>query len=149
VFCVHRQPSSLVVGRKAFITQAPCCVKTGQGTSACPASIHSRLVEVYGPDVMLTEIVRRWCQQFRDGRTSVLDDAKPHTAAAMVNHIATFGWERLAYTPYSTNLAPSDFHFSPTLKRTAVSSVSPPMKTLRQPDGPRTPTFTNRDSSSL
>jgi hypothetical protein len=36
----------------------------------------------------------------------------------MVNHIATFSWERLDHAPYSPNLVPSDFHFFPTLKRT-------------------------------
>jgi histone-lysine N-methyltransferase SETMAR len=46
-----------------------------------------------------------------------LDDARPHTVAATVNHIATFGWERLDNVLYSPNLAPSDFHFFPTLKR--------------------------------
>jgi hypothetical protein len=39
-------------------------------------------------------------------------------AAAMVNHIATFGWEHLDYAPYSPDLAPSNFYFFPTLKRT-------------------------------
>jgi histone-lysine N-methyltransferase SETMAR len=48
----------------------------------------------------------------------VLDDARPHTAAATVHHIATFGWERLDHAPYSPDLAPSDFHFFPALKRT-------------------------------
>jgi hypothetical protein len=48
----------------------------------------------------------------------VLDDARPHTAAAAVNHIVTFGWERLDHAPHSPDLAPSDFHFFPTLKRT-------------------------------
>jgi histone-lysine N-methyltransferase SETMAR len=48
----------------------------------------------------------------------VLDDARPYTAAATVNHIATFGWERLGHAPYSPDLAPSDFHFFLTLKRT-------------------------------
>jgi histone-lysine N-methyltransferase SETMAR len=67
---------------------------------------------------MSTQMVRRWCQQLRNGRTSVLDDARPHTAAATFNHIATFGWERLDHTPYSPDLVPSDFHFFPTLKRT-------------------------------
>jgi hypothetical protein len=43
-----------------------------------------------------------------------VDDARPHKAAAMV----TFGWERLDHVPYSPDLAPSDFHFFPTLKRT-------------------------------
>jgi histone-lysine N-methyltransferase SETMAR len=46
------------------------------------------------------------------------DNARRHTAAATVNHIATFGWERLDHAPYSPDLAPSDFHFFPTLKRT-------------------------------
>jgi histone-lysine N-methyltransferase SETMAR len=39
-------------------------------------------------------------------------------AAATVNHIATLGWKRLDHTPYSPDLAPSDFHFFPTLQRT-------------------------------
>jgi histone-lysine N-methyltransferase SETMAR len=42
----------------------------------------------------------------------------PHMAGAMVNHTATFGWEHLDHAPYSPDLAPSDFHFFPTLKRT-------------------------------
>jgi hypothetical protein len=48
----------------------------------------------------------------------VLDDVRPQTAAASVNHIATFSWERLDHALYSSDLAPSDFHFFPTLKRT-------------------------------
>jgi histone-lysine N-methyltransferase SETMAR len=48
----------------------------------------------------------------------VFDDARPHTAAATVNHIATFRWERLDHAPYSPDLGPSDFHFFPALKRT-------------------------------
>jgi histone-lysine N-methyltransferase SETMAR len=46
------------------------------------------------------------------------DNARPHTAAATVNNIAAFSWERLDHVPYSPNLAPSDFHIFPTLKRT-------------------------------
>jgi hypothetical protein len=90
---------------------AQCLLKTGQQNSACPASIHSRLMEVYGPDVMLTQMVRRWCQQFRDGRTSVLHHARSHTAAAKVIHIHTFSWEHQDHAPYSFDVAPSDFHF--------------------------------------
>jgi hypothetical protein len=79
---------------------------------------YSRLVEVYVPDVMLMQMVRRWCQQLRDGRTSVLDDARPNTAVATVNLIGTFGWERLDHANCSDDLAPSDFHFFPALKST-------------------------------
>jgi histone-lysine N-methyltransferase SETMAR len=46
------------------------------------------------------------------------DNARPHTAAAKIIHIATLGWERLDHAHYSPDLAPSDFHFFPTLKRT-------------------------------
>jgi hypothetical protein len=92
-------------------------LKTEQRNSAYPASIYSRLVEVVGPHVMLMQMARRWCEQFRHGRTGVLDDARPHTVAATVNHIATFGWERLDHATHSPDLAPSDFHFFPTLKR--------------------------------
>jgi transposase len=66
---------------------------------------------------MSTQMLWRWCQQFQDRHMSVMDDARPHTAAATVNHIATFGWELLDHAPYSPDLAPSDFHFFPTLKR--------------------------------
>jgi hypothetical protein len=38
--------------------------------------------------------------------------------SATVNHIATFCWERLDHTPYSPDLALSDFYFFPTSKRT-------------------------------
>jgi histone-lysine N-methyltransferase SETMAR len=50
--------------------------------------------------------------------TLLHDNARPHTALATVNHIATFGWERLNHASYSPDLAPSDFHFFLTLKRT-------------------------------
>jgi hypothetical protein len=72
----------------------------------------------YGPDVMSTQMVRRWCQQFPDERTSVFDDVRPHKAVAAANHIATCGWERLDHAPYSPDLTPRGFHFFLTLKTT-------------------------------
>jgi hypothetical protein len=38
------------------------------------------------------------------------DNACPHTAAAMQDLIATFGWEQFHHPPYSPDLVPSDFH---------------------------------------
>jgi hypothetical protein len=69
---------------------------------------------------MLTQMVWQWWQQFRDERTSVLNDTKPHMAARTVKHtsIATFSWERLDHVPYSPNLSSSDLHFFPTMKGT-------------------------------
>jgi histone-lysine N-methyltransferase SETMAR len=46
------------------------------------------------------------------------NSATPHTAAAAVNHIATFSWECLDHAPYSPDLMPSYFHFFLILKRT-------------------------------
>jgi hypothetical protein len=38
------------------------------------------------------------------------DNARPHTAAAKQDLIATLGWEQLDHPPYSPDLAPRDFH---------------------------------------
>jgi hypothetical protein len=38
------------------------------------------------------------------------DNARPHTAAATQDLIATFGLEQLDHPPYSPDLAPRDFH---------------------------------------
>jgi histone-lysine N-methyltransferase SETMAR len=74
---------------------------------------------------------------------SVIDDARPHTAAATVSHIATCGWECLDHAPYSPDLVPSNFHFFPTLKRTLEGRRFTTMKTVKQLYRSRTPTFTN------
>jgi hypothetical protein len=38
------------------------------------------------------------------------DNARPRTAAARQDLIATFRWEQFDYPSYSPDLAPSDFH---------------------------------------
>jgi hypothetical protein len=38
------------------------------------------------------------------------DNACPHNATATKNLIATLGWEQFDHSPYSPDLAPSDFH---------------------------------------
>jgi hypothetical protein len=38
------------------------------------------------------------------------DNARPHTATAKQNLIAKFSWEQFNHSPYSPELAPSDFH---------------------------------------
>jgi histone-lysine N-methyltransferase SETMAR len=48
----------------------------------------------------------------------LLDDkARPNWAAQTQDKIAAWRWERLAHPPCSPDLAPSDFHLLPTLKR--------------------------------
>jgi histone-lysine N-methyltransferase SETMAR len=38
------------------------------------------------------------------------ENARPHTAAATQDLIATFGWEQFDHPSYSPDLAPSNFH---------------------------------------
>jgi hypothetical protein len=52
------------------------------------------------------------------------DNARPHTAAAKEDFIATFGWEHLDHPPYSQDLSPSDFHVFHHLKLSLVAGGS-------------------------
>jgi len=45
------------------------------------------------------------------------DNARPHNARATIEALETLKFEVLSHPPYSTDLAPSDFHFFPHLKR--------------------------------
>jgi transposase len=45
------------------------------------------------------------------------DSARPHTARATIDVLETLKFEVLSHPPYSPDLAPSDFHFFPHLKR--------------------------------
>ena len=45
------------------------------------------------------------------------DNARPHTARARIDVLKTLKSEVLSHSPYSPDLAPSDFHFFPHLKR--------------------------------
>jgi len=44
-------------------------------------------------------------------------NARQHTARATIGAVETLKFEVLSHTPYSPDLAPSDFHFFPHLKR--------------------------------
>jgi histone-lysine N-methyltransferase SETMAR len=43
-------------------------------------------------------------------RVMLHDYARPHIATTTQDLIATFGWEQFNNSPYSPDLAPSDFH---------------------------------------
>jgi len=45
------------------------------------------------------------------------DNARPHTARATIDALETLKFEVLSHPPYSPDLALSDFHFFPRLKR--------------------------------
>jgi hypothetical protein len=52
------------------------------------------------------------------------DNARPRTAAATQDLIATFGWEQFDHPPYSSDLAQSDVHVFLHLKISLVTGGS-------------------------
>ncbi|GFU73776.1 histone-lysine N-methyltransferase SETMAR [Trichonephila clavipes] len=61
----------------------------------------------------LKEAIRKKRSGHLGSGVLLLDDS----AMATQNHIATLGWERLHHPPYSPDLASSDFHLFPALKK--------------------------------
>ncbi|CAD6188096.1 unnamed protein product [Caenorhabditis auriculariae] len=52
------------------------------------------------------------------------ENARPHVGKKTQQKLATLGWETVAYPPYSTDLAPSDFHlFRPLEHRLAGKKI--------------------------
>jgi histone-lysine N-methyltransferase SETMAR len=45
------------------------------------------------------------------------DNARPHSVAATVNLLNSWGWEILPHPPYIPDLAPADFHLFPKMKK--------------------------------
>ena len=61
---------------------------------------------------------RRVCRVRRSTSPILLhDNARLHTARATIDVLETVKFEVLSHPPYSPDLAPSDFHFFPHLKR--------------------------------
>ncbi|KAJ4440405.1 hypothetical protein ANN_08546 [Periplaneta americana] len=51
-------------------------IKFFNAQSIAPIEIHRQLCQVYGPDIMSKQMVRRWCRQFSEGRQSVHDEER-------------------------------------------------------------------------
>jgi hypothetical protein len=47
---------------------------------------------------------------FSWGVVMLHDNARPHTASAVQDLIAIFGWQQFCHPPYSPDLEPSNFH---------------------------------------
>ena len=66
----------------------------------------------------LKRAVQRKRPQMSDKRVLLLhDNAQPHRAHATVNLLERWGWEILERLPYSPDLAPSNFHLFPIMKK--------------------------------
>ncbi|KAJ4432082.1 hypothetical protein ANN_20696 [Periplaneta americana] len=51
-------------------------IKFFNAQSIAPIEIHRQLCQVYGPNIMNKQMVRRWCRQFSEGRQSVHDEER-------------------------------------------------------------------------
>ncbi|GBM39367.1 hypothetical protein AVEN_119033-1 [Araneus ventricosus] len=80
-----------------------------------PDEIHRQLAEIYGENVMIDGMVRKWVRQFNDGRTNVHDEIR-RGRPSVVND-GLIAKEQFDHPPYSPNLAPSDYHLFLNLKR--------------------------------
>ncbi|GFY04040.1 uncharacterized protein TNCV_1198181 [Trichonephila clavipes] len=49
-------------------------IKFLNAQSIVPIEIHRQLCQVYGPNIMSKQMVRRWCRRFSEGRQSVHDE---------------------------------------------------------------------------
>jgi histone-lysine N-methyltransferase SETMAR len=68
----------------------------------------------------LKEAIRRTRPGLLTNRLAVLllhDNARLHSATATMNVLNSWGWEILQHPPYSADLAPSDFHLFPKMKK--------------------------------
>jgi histone-lysine N-methyltransferase SETMAR len=65
---------------------------------------------------ILTSRLNNQCDMLSRDVVMLHNNARPHTAAATQDLIATFGWKQIDHPPYSPDLAPSDFHVSLHLK---------------------------------
>jgi histone-lysine N-methyltransferase SETMAR len=71
---------------------------------------------------LLQNDVRSALRRKRPGKLSstpllLHDNARPHTAKRTLEVVENLGWEILLHPPYSPDLAPSDFHLFPSLKK--------------------------------
>ena len=90
---------------------------------------------------------RRVCLARRSTSPILLlhNNARPHTARAMIDTLGTLKFEILSHSPYNPDLAPSDFHFFPhlkwDLKRTHFTSDDEVKQAVKSWIKQRTPEF--------
>ncbi|XP_021930927.1 histone-lysine N-methyltransferase SETMAR-like [Zootermopsis nevadensis] len=84
-----------------------------------PREVHRRMLQQYGDACIGERRVYEWVDAFKNGRTSIHDDhdnARPHMAAATLDTIRRLRFQILQHPPYSSDLAPSDYHVVGPLK---------------------------------
>jgi hypothetical protein len=65
-----------------------------------PTEIHKEVVEVYGENVISRKEVSVWCNQFKDGWTSLLDEERAGRPTAVCNAVNEGRVEQLLHTDH-------------------------------------------------
>ena len=71
------------------------------------------------------ELVNRKCIIFHQ------DKARPHVSLMTRQKLLQLGWEVLIHLPYSSDIAPSDFHLFRSLQNSLNGKISIPWKTAK------------------
>jgi len=79
--------------------------------------IHRDLTETYGENMLSVQKVRKWVTEFKNGRESVDDNARPHSARQTHDLLKPFHWNVFPHPSYSSDIAPSDYHPFPDADR--------------------------------
>ena len=88
--------------------------------------------------------LRRRVRRVRGSISRILllhDNARPHTARPTIDALEKLKFEVLSHPPYSPDLAPSNFHFFPHLKRTHFTSDEEVKQTVTSWIKQKTPEF--------
>ncbi|KAJ4435649.1 hypothetical protein ANN_18265 [Periplaneta americana] len=78
--------------------------------------------------------LRRALREKRSGKKIILqhDYAWPHTDRVTVKKIRTFGWETLPHSPYSSDLAPSDYYLFGSVKEQLRGQRNETLENIRK-----------------
>jgi transposase len=63
-----------------------------------PNEVHKEVVEVYGENVISRKQVSVWCNQFKEGRTSLLDEERAGRPTTLCNAVNERQVEQLLLT---------------------------------------------------
>ncbi|CAJ0592479.1 unnamed protein product [Cylicocyclus nassatus] len=70
------------------------------------------------PDAHEKKVMLCICSEAHEDSTlKCISNTTPHIASATKNELATYGWTVLPHPPYSSDLAPSDYHLFSALQR--------------------------------
>jgi len=106
----HRQPSRIFMEKNSKLT---CCVFDGISLVSCIMNQPNETITgaLYRTQLIEPSKEKRAHYYSRHNKIILLhDNARPHVAAPIKTYLETFNWEVLPHSPYSPDIASSDYH---------------------------------------